>query len=142
MDDSQKPQIMMVEDNPADVFLIRRALNLADIDAVLHLAENGEQAIEYFDRMEANPAIPPLDLILLDINLPGMKGSNVIQNLRSRERSGQTRVLVVSSSDSPLDQEEMTRFGASGYFRKVSDFEEFMKLGQAVRDLLAQKSQG
>ena len=47
-------------------------------------------------------------------------------------------VLVVTSSDSQRDREDMDAFGANGYFRKPSEFSEFMKLGELVRDLLAQ----
>ncbi len=108
----------------------------ANVDVELHLAGDGEEATEYFDEIENDSSLPCLDLILLDINLPRKKGSEVIRHMRSRERCGQALVLVVSSSDSPSDREEMMRFGASGYFHKASEFEEFMKLGHVVRDLL------
>lgn len=135
-----KSKILIVDDNPADVLLMRRALKLANIDAELHIVEDGEKATQYFDEIDIDLSMPCLDLILLDINLPKKQGSEVIRHLRSKDRGGQTLVLIVSSSDSLEDQNEMTRYGASGFFQKPSNFNEYMKLGPKVQRLLSQKN--
>jgi CheY-like chemotaxis protein len=136
----RKPQILIAEDNPADVFLIRKTIEKAGIVADLHFVDDGEKAIEFFDRFDSNPDIVCLDLILLDINLPKMRGNEVLQHMRASEKCGDSKVLVVTSSDSPddIDVDEMNRLGATGYFKKASDFSEFMKLGEVVRNLLPQ----
>ena len=102
------------------------------------IANDGEKAMEIFNRFDSNPDILCLDLILLDINLPRMRGSEVLEHMRASKKCGDSKVLVVTSSDSPSDIEEMNRLGANGYFKKASEFSEFMKLGEIVRSLLPQ----
>jgi DNA-binding NarL/FixJ family response regulator len=57
--------------------------------------------------------------------------------MRSRPRCAQAHVIVVSTSDSKSDREVMKELGADGYFRKPSEFDEFMKLGELVKSVLA-----
>ena len=90
----------------------------------------------FFDRADADPNAPCPDLILLDINMPRYRGGEILRHLRASPRCGKSLVLVVTSSDSERDQHEMERLGTNGYFRKPSEFAEFMKLGQVARELL------
>ena len=69
--------------------------------------------------------------------MPRYKGSDILRKLRASSRCKSTIVVVVTSSDSSRDRAEMDALGANGYFRKPSDFSEFMVLGQMVLDLLA-----
>ena len=71
--------------------------------------------------------------------MPRYKGGDILRTLRASTRCADALVLVVTSSDSARDREEMDALGANGYFRKPSDFSEFMKLGQLVGELLARK---
>jgi CheY-like chemotaxis protein len=118
----------VVEDSPADATLIRRALTRAGIGATMHEVDDGEKAMQFFEAADRDPSAPCPDLVLLDVNLPRFKGAEVLQHLRASVRCRACAVLVVSSSDSPRDREEMDRLGANGYFRKPSEFEEFMQL--------------
>ena len=125
----------MVEDNAADVFLIREALRTRGISAELQVVKDGEQATRFFDEADKDETSPCPELMILDINLPRMNGGQVLEHMRQSRRCGQACVIVVSTSDSPQDREEMHRLGANGYFRKPSDYDEFLKLGDLVRDL-------
>jgi DNA-binding response OmpR family regulator len=120
------------------VFLIREALKLADIDAEIDIALDGEIAIETLRKTENDAALCP-DLIILDINLPKRKGSDVLRHIRSASRCAEARVLVVTSSDSARDREEMSSLGTHAYFRKPSNYSGYMKLGPLARDLLKGK---
>jgi chemotaxis family two-component system response regulator Rcp1 len=128
--------MLIVEDNPADVFLIRKAIRSAKLPADLHIASDGEQAIRFFDEADADITAPCPAVVLLDINLPKKPGGQVLQHLRKSPRCGKALVITVSSSDSARDREEMTKLGANSYFHKPSEYEEFMKLGDIVKDLL------
>jgi CheY-like chemotaxis protein len=132
-------QILIAEDNKADVYLIRQALKKSGIDAQIHVADDGEKAVMFFEQADADAAAPCPDLILLDINMPRYKGGDILRKLRASARCKDALVLIVTSSDSQRDREDMEGFGANGYFRKPSEFSEFMKLGPLVRDLLARK---
>lgn len=127
---------MVVEDSRADLFLIREAIATAKVDAVLHIAHDGQQAIEFIDRVDG-AAVPCPDLVLLDINLPRKDGIEVLHRMRNVEACKHAVVLVVSSSDSENDREAVRTLGINGYFRKPSAYAEFMKLGSIVRELLA-----
>ena len=95
--------------------------------------------MKFFEQADADPTAPCPNLMLLDINMPRYKGSDILRKLRASSRCKNALVLIVTSSDSGRDREEMDALGANGYFRKPSDFSEFMALGQMVRDLLEGK---
>jgi chemotaxis family two-component system response regulator Rcp1 len=133
-----KPRhILIAEDSKSDVFLIREALRKSGIDAQIHVVDDGEKTILFFAQADADPAAPCPDLILLDINMPRYKGGDILRRLRASFRCSGALVLIVTSSDSPRDREEMNALGANAYFRKPSEFSEFMKLGPVVGELLA-----
>lgn len=73
------PHILIVEDNPGDVFIIRAALQAAKINAQLHFVKDGEQAVKFFDDADGDNTAPCPALVLLDINLPRKQGSEVLQ---------------------------------------------------------------
>ena len=126
----------MVEDNPSDVFLIREALKLAEVDGHIEIAIDGEMAIQALQDAEHDESAMCPDLIILDINLPRRKGSDVLRHMRISSRCAQAKVLVVTSSDSSRDREEMSSLGTDAYFRKPSNYAGFMKLGPLARNLL------
>lgn len=128
-----------MDDNPADVFLIRSAIRAADVPAELHTVKDGEQAVRFFDDADQDDAAPCPVLVILDINLPRKTGGEVLQHMRKSRRCNQALVIVVSTSESPEDREGMVRLGANNYFHKPSEYQEFMKLGGLIRDLLTKQ---
>jgi CheY-like chemotaxis protein len=134
-------QILIAEDSKTDVFLIRQSLQQSGITADVHIADDGEKAIRFFEQADNDPTAPCPDLILLDINMPRYKGADILRRLRSSHRCATALVLIVTSSNSEHDREEMRALGADAYFRKPSEFAEFMKLGNVVDELLHRKQQ-
>jgi DNA-binding response OmpR family regulator len=118
------------------VILIRKAIEGAGVDARIQVVDDGEKAVRFFETADLEPTAPCPDLVILDLNLPRFRGSEVLRRLRASARCGTVPVLVVTSSDSSDDRELMDRLGANGYFRKPSALSEYMKLGQWVRTLL------
>ena len=133
---SSRRHILIVEDNSADVFLIRTAITGANISADLYVVKDGEDAVRFLDEADANDAAPSPALVILDINLPKKQGGEVLKHIRKSRRSGNALVIAASTSDSGGDRDQMTKLGANGYFRKPSEYAEFMKLGDVVRELL------
>ena len=127
---------MVIEDSRTDVFLMREAIADARIDADIDVVHDGQAATRYFDAADANQNVPCPDLVLLDMNLPKKSGNEVLQYLRATERCRYAAVLIVSSSDTPRDRASVETFTVAGYFKKPSNYAEFMKLGSVVRDLL------
>jgi chemotaxis family two-component system response regulator Rcp1 len=118
------------------VFLIRAAIKGAGIQADLHVVNDGGKAIRFFDEADGDDAAPCPDLVLLDINLPKKPGGEVLRHMRTCRRCGKVLVIVVSTSDSVQDREDMSKLGANGYFRKPSEYADFMKLGELIKEVL------
>lgn len=138
---AEKPHVLVVEDNPADVFLVEEALASAQLDCNVDVLRNGSQAIEFIEQLEADPARPRPAIVLLDLNLPKISGEEVLKRIRSSSACSAAKVLVISSSDTPADRRRAMQLGASGYFRKPSGLDEFMALGLKVRRLIDDKSE-
>lgn len=130
------PHVLLVEDNPADADLVEVAFAEARLDCSLSVIRDGLQAADLIERLDADPSRPCPDMILLDLNLPKVTGMELLSKLRSSPRCRNTKVLVISSSNAPADRERSIKLGASDYFRKPSDLDQFMKLGPLVRTLL------
>jgi DNA-binding response OmpR family regulator len=118
------------------VFLIEEAIGTTRLPLTLYVAKDGEHAVRFFDRIDANPDMPCPALVILDINLPKKQGGDVLKHMRLSRRCADVRVIVVSTSDSMQDREQMRNLGADGYFHKPSQYDEFMKLGDMVKSLL------
>ena len=130
-----------MEDNPADVFLIRDAIKVSGIAAHVHVVNNGEDATRFFDSADTDDAAPCPGVVILDINLPKIQGAQVLQHLRQSRRCRKAAVIVASTSDASEDRRMVNNTtGTNVYFRKPSGYDEFMKLGVLIRDLFPKKS--
>ena len=88
-----------------------------------------------------SPSKPSPDVVILDINLPKKCGGEVLQHIRRSRRGYAVPVVVVSTSDSAKDREDVMNRGANCYFRKPSEYDEFLKLGAVIRAVLPDKPQ-
>lgn len=127
--------ILLIEDNPDDELLTRRALRR--IEKVPHdvvVVRDGVAALEYLhgssESGEAPAKLP--DLVLLDLKMPKLSGLEVLQRLRSHERTCDLPVVVFTSSSEERDLRSSYDMGANAYVRKPVDFAEF---AEAVRKL-------
>ena len=136
--DSKICKILLAEDNPGDVFLVRRALNEAlkipEFSYTLQLAKDGEEAIRLLERSEAD--LDRIDLVLLDLNLPRRNGVEVLGHLNALPHLGSTPTIIMTSSDSPVDRERCLDLGASYYFRKPTELASFMEIGKIALNLI------
>lgn len=92
------------------------------------------------EKADTDPAFDCPDLVLLDLNLPRATGSRVLTRIRQSRRCEATPIIIITSSDSPLDRENSANLGATDYFQKPGDLAGFMQLGRIVRDALGQKA--
>jgi chemotaxis family two-component system response regulator Rcp1 len=129
-------RILLAEDNDGDVFLVRRALEKQGLTCKLVVAHNGEEALRLLDTADSGPAADAPELILLDLNLPRVDGSEILAHLRKTSTFSGTPVIVLTSSDSPRDRDLAMSLGANAYFRKPTDLRAFMQLGQVIEDAL------
>jgi CheY-like chemotaxis protein len=133
---SEKPNVLLVEDSPADINLVEEALEQAEVDCRLHIVRDGARAFEFLEQLDAGQDRPVPDVVLLDLNLPKIGGEEVLKRVRKSPKCGRARVLIISSSDAPADRERMLKLGANDYFRKPSGLAQFMLLGIKVRAMI------
>ncbi|PYU33486.1 MAG: hypothetical protein DMG28_07940 [Acidobacteria bacterium] len=131
--------IVLVEDNPADVLLVRKALQEKGIKCELTCFETGEKALK---NLSQEGRLAP-DLILLDLNLPGADGVDVLRKICSIPRLSEVPVVILTSSESPSDIQRTARIGAARYIRKPSRLEDFLtEVGRAVEEMLLRSGSG
>jgi CheY-like chemotaxis protein len=99
---------------------------------------DGEEAIAYLDRVDRDESIGCADVILLDLNLPKRSGHWVLRRIRESVRSREVPVVIVSSSEAPADLEQSRQLGATAYFKKPTDLEQFLRLGEVVKTLVGE----
>jgi chemotaxis family two-component system response regulator Rcp1 len=130
-------QILLVEDNDADVYLFRKALETAELQFELTVMRDGAEALAFVRREGKYAASPVPNLVVLDLNLPKDGGIQVLEAIREREPFSNVPVAIVSSSDSPQDRDETGKFGVDRYITKPPDLDEFLAIGQIFRELLS-----
>jgi len=131
----ERLNLLLAEDNLPDAILVREAIRLENLPIELHVASDGQRAIDFIARAEEDSDAPCPHFLMLDINLPKADGFEVLRRLRHSKRCSKVPVLMISSSDSPADRSQAAELGA-GYFRKPPSYEQYMKLGAVLRQLL------
>jgi len=131
------PVVLLADDNPSDVYLIREALREYSVDCVLHVVSDGKAALLAVSG-ETDTDIACLGLIILDLNLPRHDGIEILQKLRESAAFEHIPIVVLTSSDSPRDRVQANQLGATRYLRKPSSLDEFLSLGAIFKDLLGQ----
>ena len=116
-------EVFLVEDNPADVLLVRVALSQVTFPIRLEVAKDGEQAL----KMLNTPGFSP-DLIILDLNMPRVDGQTVLRRYRNN-----TPVIIFSSTQNKAEVQEALALGAREYVQKPIGFEPY---ADAVRGIV------
>jgi two-component system, chemotaxis family, response regulator Rcp1 len=126
--------ILLVEDNPLDVLMTRKALEEGGFEFMLHVTEDGEEAIDFLhhncNSTDANKPCP--DLILLDLNLPKKNGKEVLTQIRQHPDMLHIPVIVLTTSDEEKDVLECYSLNANCYITKPVGLENFKKAIQCI----------
>jgi CheY-like chemotaxis protein len=126
--------ILLVEDNEDDVFLMRRALKEAGVTAPLHVVEHGDEAIAYLKGTGAfaeRVRHPLPRSVFLDLKLPYRSGHEVIAWIRAEPRFASMVVIVLTSSEEPVDLQRAYQLGANSYLVKPATAEQLLELARA-----------
>lgn len=126
--------ILLVEDNPDDVMLTRRAFRKCHIPLRIDVAEDGVEALDYLfcagKWVDRCPDTDP-QVMLLDLKLPRISGLEVLKKVRSEPRTRHLPVVILTSSKEEEDIYRGYDLGANSYIRKPVDFESFVQaIGQ------------
>jgi len=117
--------IFLVEDNPDDEMLTRRALKKNNILNDIVVARDGAEALEflYGGGMEKVGSLP--EIVLLDLNLPKVNGLEILHKIRQEQKTQLLPVIILTTSDEDRDRIESYKLGANSYIRKPVDFDQF-----------------
>lgn len=130
-DEDRRVVILIVEDDPADRNLIRRAFEDCPDEVELRFAHDGEQAIDYLFRFRPYSSrhhAPRPRLIVLDLNVPRMDGRQIIREIRQDAVLRVIPIVVLTGSDSDEDVLQAYELGANSYFTKPQSMEGYRKV--------------
>jgi two-component system, chemotaxis family, response regulator Rcp1 len=125
-------EILQVEDNFADVVLMREACSCATLPINVAVAGDGEEALRMLRREGRHAEQPRPDLILLDLNLPGMDGREVLKNIKDDPALHTIPVIIMTSSAAEADMRDSRKFDANIYIVKPSDFNHLREIVASI----------
>ena len=127
--------ILLVEDNPSDIELTKRALANANIANKVVVAEDGQEALDYLfgtGHYAGRDAAPLLAVVLLDLKLPKVDGLDILRRIRANRRTKRLPVVILTSSQEEQDIAAGYDLGANSYIQKPVDF---LKFAEAIKTL-------
>ncbi|MDP6468674.1 MAG: response regulator [Pirellulaceae bacterium] len=121
-------EILLVEDNPVDVLMVEEAFAGNRLLDALHVVNDGDNAIAYLRRQGEHAEATRPDLILLDLNLPGTSGLEVLESIKADESLKRIPVVILTSSQSNSDRLACYNLHANAFMTKVLDFGELKSM--------------
>lgn len=122
--------ILLIEDNPMDIDLTRRAFIRHNLTNPLEVLRDGQEAIDFITRWREGECVP--SVILLDLKLPKFSGLDVLRKVREHSVLGTVPVVVLTSSAEDIDIHEAYLLGANSYIVKPVDFEKFIEVARQI----------
>jgi DNA-binding response OmpR family regulator len=134
---ASRAQILVIEDNSSDVFLLKRALSQQNVLFELTHLANGDQALAFIHREGAYVDVPIPDLILVDLNLSRYNGEDILRKIHDAKHLASAMVCVWSSSESRRDRARIMDLGVAQFVTKPAGLDQFLEIGKLIKDLLA-----
>lgn len=125
-------KILIIEDNPGDVELTRRALESSKLHNELIVAPDGQTALNLLKAVGTPQDLP--DLILLDLNLPGLSGLEILAALKGQTPWARIPVVILTSSQAEMDIAKSYDLHANCYVTKPLNFEHFIEVVQSIKE--------
>ncbi|MGZ8947720.1 MAG: response regulator [Methylococcaceae bacterium] len=125
-------EILLLEDEPSDAYLVKMALKEGKVLAHLHHVIDGREGLDFLNKTEKYADTPRPDLIFLDLNMPRMNGSEFLTAIKADERFKGIPVVVLTTSDYEKDVIRSYQLGAASYITKPMDMPQFIKAIQQI----------
>lgn len=125
-------EILMIEDNEGDVFMTTEAFKEAKVANNLSVARDGNEAMDFLHREGKFATAPRPDLILLDLNLPGRDGRQILADIRSDPKLGTIPVVILTSSKAEKDIVQSYQLHANCYICKPVNFDSLLQVVHAI----------
>jgi CheY-like chemotaxis protein len=127
--------IIVVDDNPVDVQLIRWVLDAHELPYEFQVIDHGDQALEVVEHLAQQQPLRSSTIMLLDLNLPHRDGKDILRHCKALLQGATIRVVIVTSSADSRDRAETLALGADGSFVKPFHLTPFMQLGDLLKDV-------
>ena len=124
--------VLLVEDNPSDVYLTQVAFQRSRSDSQIHVVEDGIQAMAFLRRELPYDSAPRPDLVLLDLNLPRKDGHKVLEEMKSDPDLSRIPVIVLTTSTAEADIHRCYESHANCYIAKPVDFDQFERVVREI----------
>ncbi len=131
--------ILVADDNPDDVELLKRAFRKAGLQNPVQFASDGTEVISYLQQEKGDGSCPLL--MFLDLNMPRCNGFAVLNWLHQQPQLQNLPTIVLSNSDQRSDIDQSLRLGAHGYWVKPSRFEDLVKMIVRLKEILGKVTQ-
>jgi CheY-like chemotaxis protein len=123
------PTILMADDDPEDRMIMSESFDELQLPEAIHFVENGEKVFTYLDNIESDEYLPTL--IVLDLNMPRMNGTQALKALKSNPRYKHIPVFIFSTSVNTIEMQECLRIGAVSYIVKPVTYKECLETAQS-----------
>ncbi|MCA9817756.1 MAG: response regulator [Cyanobacteriota/Melainabacteria group bacterium] len=132
--ESESPiKILLVEDNPADVFMFKRCIKKSSLDTAVTVIDSGSRAEEYLKSLTTESSESHPDIVFLDLNLPGRTGHELLKDIKSNEMLRHIPVIILTTSANPKDVRKSFGEFSNSFLTKPVDPVEYEK---AIHDVL------
>ena len=128
-------EILIVDDNPGDVDLTKAAMRDARILNEIHVAKDGEEALQFLRRIGNYAGAPRPDLVFLDLAMPKVDGFRVLEEMKADPELRRIPVVVMSSSSAQKDLARAYDAQISAYLVKPSDVDDYFTAIRSVKEL-------
>jgi CheY-like chemotaxis protein len=136
---SNPAKIVIVEDNAADVFLLRHALDQHEMEYLLDVLRDGEEAIDFVNRQRSAAEIEPC-VIVLDLHLPKHDGTAVLRVIKKEPALAAVHVVALTTLASPKDEQEVRDLGVRLYRAKPTLVEEWIALAGEILEICREQT--
>lgn len=137
MSETRKPhfvEILLLEDEPSDAYLVKMALKEGKVLAHLHHMVDGREGLDFLNKAGKYADAPRPDLIFLDLNMPRMNGCEFLTVIKADEQFKGIPVVVLTTSDVEKDVVHSYQLGATSFITKPVDMPQFIKAIQQIGD--------
>ncbi|MGE5498690.1 MAG: response regulator [Syntrophothermus sp.] len=127
-------EILLIEDNPGDILLIKDVLNEDNDPFDLKVIKDGGEAMDYLGSLSRNQQNGLPDLVILDLNLPKKNGREILASIRAVENLKDLSVIIFTSSDAEEDIAICRNLNVVSYYKKPIDYDEYVITVRAIKN--------
>lgn len=131
---SNKLVILLADDNPGDIRLTQKAFKESQILVDIHIAKDGIEALAFLNKQGNYATSPTADLMLLDLNMPGMNGLEVLARIKSNPILKSLPIIILSTSEREQDISQSYEMQADYYLTKPMEYERYLDLVKQIEN--------